>query len=203
VENTPPIANLQSKPLEAHPGQPLAITLTGSDNDGDNLTFIVVTQPANGTLSGRAPNLTYTPKAGFTGTDSFTFKVNDGALDSEPVTVTIDVTAAPVENRVPVANAQTVNAVQGKAKSFSLTGTDADGDPLTFLTMSQPANGSLSGTPPNLTYTSNPDFVGTDSFTFKVNDGTADSATVTITIVVKGVEPTEEDSTLYLPRTIK
>jgi hypothetical protein len=50
----------------------------------------------------------------------------------------------------------------GKAKSFSLTGSDVDGDPLTFVTVSQPANGSLSGTPPNLTYTSNPGFVGTN-----------------------------------------
>jgi hypothetical protein len=45
-----------------------------------------VTSPAHGTLSGTAPNVTYTPAANYNGSDSFTFKVNDGALDSTPAT---------------------------------------------------------------------------------------------------------------------
>ena len=65
--------------------------LTGSDADNDPLTFAVASQPANGTLSGTAPNLTYTPNSGFTGSDSFAFVVNDSQDDSAPATVSITV----------------------------------------------------------------------------------------------------------------
>ena len=102
-----------------------AITLTGSDVDGDTLTFSVVTAPAHGTLSGTAPNLTYTPAANYNGPDSFTFKVNDGPADSAAATVSITVT--PV-NDAPVATAQSVTTQQDAAVAITLTGTDVDGD---------------------------------------------------------------------------
>jgi hypothetical protein len=59
--------------------------------EGSALTYTVVTQPTNGSLSGTAPNLTYTAGAGYSGPDSFTFKVNDGTEDSAPATVTLTV----------------------------------------------------------------------------------------------------------------
>jgi hypothetical protein len=68
--------------------------LTGSDPDGDPLTYAIVTGPAHGTLSGTAPNLTFTPTAGYTGTDSFTFTVNDGHVNSAATQVSITVTNA-------------------------------------------------------------------------------------------------------------
>ena len=63
------------------------------DPDGNALTYAVVAQPQHGTLSGTAPNLTYTPTPGYYGPDSFTFKVNDGRLDSLSATVSITVKA--------------------------------------------------------------------------------------------------------------
>ena len=77
----------------------LNITLTGSDVDGNPLTYSVVANPAHGTLTGTAPNLTYTPGTNYNGSDTFTFKVNDGTLDSATVTVTIAVTP---DNDAPV-----------------------------------------------------------------------------------------------------
>ena len=62
---------------------PASITLAGSDPEGSSLTYSVGT-PTNGTLSGTAPDLTYTPSADYTGSDSFTFTVNDGTTDSDP-----------------------------------------------------------------------------------------------------------------------
>jgi len=70
------------------------ITLTASDAQNDPLTFIMLTTPTNGTLSGTAPELTYTPATNYSGPDSFSFKVNDGFIDSAPATVTINVTAS-------------------------------------------------------------------------------------------------------------
>ena len=65
----------------------VAVTLAGTDPDGDALIFAVVTSPAHGTLSGSTPNLTYTPAANYHGADSFTFTATDGAATSAPVTV--------------------------------------------------------------------------------------------------------------------
>ncbi len=85
------------------------ITLSGSDADGDNLTFAIASGPTNGTLgsvgtptcTGTAPktcqaNVTYTPNAGFNGSDSFNFRVNDGTVNSADATASITVdTVAP------------------------------------------------------------------------------------------------------------
>jgi hypothetical protein len=71
----------------------VGVTLTGSDVDGDTLTFAIVTGPANGVLSGTPPTLTYTPAANFNSTDSFTFRVSDGIVTSPPATVTVTVTS--------------------------------------------------------------------------------------------------------------
>jgi poly(3-hydroxybutyrate) depolymerase len=95
--NDAPVAGSQS--VSVNEDTPVAITLAASDVDGDPLTYSV-TPPAHGTLTGVAPNLTYLGHTNYFGQDSFTFKVNDGQLDSEPATVSISV--APV-NDPPVA----------------------------------------------------------------------------------------------------
>jgi len=78
----------------------VSITLAGSDEDNDTLVYSVVTQPTHGALSGTAPNLVYTPNVNYNGSDSFTFKVNDGTVDSIEATVSLVIT--PV-NDAPVA----------------------------------------------------------------------------------------------------
>lgn len=85
--NHAPEANGQS--LSTAHATPITITLTANDIDGDALTLAVVSAPVHGVLSGTAPDLTYTPNAGFSGTDSFTFTANDGIEDSAPATISI------------------------------------------------------------------------------------------------------------------
>ena len=92
--NDAPVANSASVSLEQNTSK--SITLTGSDEENDALTYTVVTQPTHGTLSGTAPDLTYTPDAGYTGSDSFTFKANDGTLDSNEATISITITRTPM-----------------------------------------------------------------------------------------------------------
>jgi len=82
-------------------------TLAASDANGDTLSYAVVTQPAHGTLTGTAPNLTYTPATGCTGPDSFTFKANDGKVDSAVTTITIDVASSGNHRPVAVNQART------------------------------------------------------------------------------------------------
>ena len=319
------------------PNTPAAITLSGHDPEGAALSYTIVTPPAHGALSGTLPDITYTPAAKYQGPDSFTFKVNDGHLDSPPAEVSLLVALVPAHhsfespvlasggfqytpsgsgwtfsssaglaangspwfvpnapdgtqacflqmtghsvsqsmtfpadgtytitfsavgrsgygsmplqvrvggtevlalteaqigttawtrftsnpftvsagahtiafvngtlsgdratviddvrlvvdfsvNRPPVADAQSVTTDQDTPLAITLTGSDADGDPLTFTVVTGPAYGTLSGTAPNVTYTPESGYAGADSFTFTVNDGTEDSeaATVWITVV--------------------
>lgn len=91
------------------------------------------------------------------------------------------------DNCVPTAYPQTLSTYINTPLAITLTGFDPDGDPLEYLIQTNPSNGVLSGDPPNLTYTPNLDYVGTDSFTFLVSDGLDNSTAATITINVKDV----------------
>ncbi|PYR92017.1 MAG: hypothetical protein DMF84_14655, partial [Acidobacteria bacterium] len=124
--NKPPVANAQS--VGAATNTAKSIVLTASDPDNDPLTFTVVAAPTHGTVTGTAPNLTYTPATGYTGADSFTFKANDGKVDSNIATVTITINAG---NRAPTVGAISWNTSVDPVKvNTSITGnatfTDAD-----------------------------------------------------------------------------
>jgi hypothetical protein len=87
--NDPPVAVGQN--VSTTQETPIDITLTGLDEDGDELTFEIISGPDNGTLTGTAPHVTYTPDDGYVGEDSFTFRVFDGEEYSDPATVNITV----------------------------------------------------------------------------------------------------------------
>jgi subtilisin family serine protease len=180
--NNVPVADDQSaRTLE---DSSKAITLSGSDPDGDSITYVLVDLPGHGSLSGSVPNLIYTPDDDYHGSDNFTFRVNDGIDDSEIATVSI--TIDPV-NDAPVADPQTVSTNEDTPKGITLTGSDVDGDLLSYVVTTGPAYGVLTGDAPSLVYTPTGDFYGADSFTFKVNDGITDSVTATVTIDVRPV----------------
>ncbi len=192
--NDPPTAGSQS--VSTNENTPVGITLTGADLENDPLLYGVITGPANGTLSGAAPNLTYTPNANFDGTDSFTFGVNDGAASSGPATVSITVNNV---NNPPSATAQQVSTATDTPLDITLTGTDADSDPLSFVVATSPTSGALSGTAPNLTYTPAAGFRGDDSFTFTVNDGTDTSSAATVAITVNNAVPMADAQSVSTP----
>ena len=83
-----------------------------------------------------------------------------------------------------VAKGQSVVTDEDQSISITLLASGADGDSLTYTVVSQPSNGVLTGTAPNLTYKPNADFNGNDSFTFKANDGTTDTKEATIKITI-------------------
>ena len=82
-----PLANSQS--LATNGAQALPVILTGSSPRGAQLSYSIVTHPAHGTLQGTPPNLSYSAAQGYSGQDSFTFKVSDAILESAPATVSI------------------------------------------------------------------------------------------------------------------
>jgi subtilisin family serine protease len=90
----------------------------------------------------------------------------------------------PVTNKPPVAYDQTVETTQNTSVDITLIAADPDGDPLTYAIVSGPANGTVSGTGPDITYTPNTDFTGVDTFIFEVKDSEGATATETVTINV-------------------
>ena len=180
--NDAPVASGQQ--VSVVEDSPTPIVLTASDVDGDSLTYTIVAAPSLGTLSGAAPNLIYTPKRDATGADQFTYRVNDGKVDSGFATVYI--TIAPV-NDAPVAQAQEVAATEDTAVSITLRGNDTEGDALTYKVVSGPKLGVLSGIAPNLVYTPNANANGTDQFTFRVKDGVLESGEATVNITIAAV----------------
>ena len=93
IENNAPVATAQSVTTDFETA--VEITLSATDADGDNLSFAIVDAPANGTLGAvSGDKVTYTPNDGYSGSDAFSFKANDGAADSAPATVSITVNAA-------------------------------------------------------------------------------------------------------------
>ncbi|RYD30669.1 MAG: hypothetical protein EOP85_23570, partial [Verrucomicrobiaceae bacterium] len=79
-EEAPPLA-AKAGSVTTPEDTPLPIALSADRNDS-NASYVVVTNPANGSLSGTPPNLTYTPNADFHGADSFTFSVVDSSSTS-------------------------------------------------------------------------------------------------------------------------
>jgi subtilisin family serine protease len=162
-----------------------AITLAATDAEGQALTYSMVSQPLHGALSGTPPALSYTPVTNYNGPDSFTFRANDGTLNSNVGTVSITVTAV---NDAPVALPQIVVLDEDTARSITLTGSDVEGTALSYAIVSPPAHGALSGTPPAITYTPSPNYNGADSFTFVASDGSVQSNLATVSITVTPVD---------------
>ncbi len=162
------------------------ITLAGSDIDtGDTLGFAVASQPAHGSVTLLGAVATYTPEANYNGVDSFTFTANDGTADSAPALVSL--TVSPV-NDAPSAIAGSATVSEDGTVDITLAGSDIDtGDTLGFAVASQPAHGSVSLLGAVATYTPEANYNGADSFTFKVNDGTADSAPALVSLTVASV----------------
>lgn len=163
-----------------------ALTLTATDPEGDTLTYAVLTGPTHGRLTGTPPALTYTPHTDYHGPDSFTFTASDHASASEPATVSL--TVLPV-NDPPEARSRFLTTSQGDSPAVTLEGSDVDGDALTFAVATGPSHGTLSGTPPALTYTPAPGFRGEDGFTFTASDGTRTSAPGTVRLTVRNAAP--------------
>ncbi len=93
--NSVPVA--ESQALSTTQDSALAINLSATDADGDELTYTLVTTPTYGVLEGDGADWVYTPNVGFAGSDLFTFAASDSLSTSAAATVTLDVAAAPNE----------------------------------------------------------------------------------------------------------
>ena len=167
-------------------------TLYGTDIDGDSLTFSIVSGPSNGILgiiSQILPNsatITYTPNPNYSGTDSFTFKADDGHIDSNIATISI--TIIPV-NDSPIANDDNVATDEDTAANFDVipNDSDVDGDALSVISVTNGATGGASiNSDGTIHYVPTPNYSGTDSFTYDISDGNGGTDTATVTVSIGG-----------------
>ncbi len=159
-----------------------------SDVDGNVLRALLVTGPTRGTLTlSTNGSFVYTPAANANGVDTFTYKANDGTVDSNIVTVTINVAAV---NDVPVAVADSYSTDQGVALNVPARGvlandTDGDGDLLTATLVSGPAHGTLVlNANGSFSYTPAAGYNGPDSFSYTAADAVSASATTIVSLTV-------------------
>ncbi|MEM1429324.1 MAG: Ig-like domain-containing protein [Pseudomonadota bacterium] len=170
----------------------LSDRVTGQDAEGDALTFRLIDGPANGSLSFDAATgaFTYGPDPGFAGADGFRFAAFDGTEESAPQAVRIEVAG---ENTAPEATPAVFDTREDTpltGPGATVGGTDADGDALTVLLVSGPANGALTldGETGAFTYTPAANFFGEDEFAFRVVDAQgAASGIATATLRVAAV----------------
>ncbi|MFS0774849.1 Ig-like domain-containing protein [Neobacillus sp. 3P2-tot-E-2] len=164
-----------------------SILVNDVDVDGDELSVVKESNPAHGSLTLNLDGtFTYVPDANFNGTDTFTYKVNDGNADSEVQTVTIEVQAV---NDTPVANEGNLEVTEDVQAAGTLSATDIDGDALTYILVENGKKGSitLNSQTGSYTYQPNANVYGTDTFSFKVNDGSVDSEVVTVAVSIAAV----------------
>lgn len=158
-----------------------------SDPEGDPLSVSLVSGPSHGSLTLNADGtFSYRPRADFSGSDSFVYRVTDGFdYDEATVSITVD----PVAD-APVAAGDTYSVFQDQQLSIAPAGvlandSDADGDSLTATLVSGTAHGSLVlNADGSFIYTPDPGYYGPDSFTYRATDGSLDSQQTTVTIDV-------------------
>ena len=195
--NNPPMASDDMATTEEDTPVVIDVLANDYDSDGTSLTITAVTQGDYGnTVVNNGATVTYTPDAGFTGSDEFTYTVSDGT-DQVTATVMVTVTAAPAPppvNNPPVAADDMATTDEGESVMINVLANDrdADGDSLTITDVTESNHGSvaIADNGASVIYTPDAGFAGEDEFMYTVSDGeAADTATVYVDVEGAGVDP--------------
>lgn len=165
-----------------------------TDPESDPLTAVLASSPSHGTLTLDSDgSFTYQPNANYHGADSFTYKANDGELDSEAATVSITINSV---NDAPTAADDNYSGTEDTLLEVAAPGvlendTDVDGDPLSASVDDNATNGTLIlNADGSFSYTPAENYCGEDSFTYEVADGSGGTASATVTLSIACVNDT-------------
>ena len=191
--NTPPVANDDTATTDEDVSIDIDVLANDSDIDGDPISINYIdVQPKNGiVMVNEWHGITYAPNEDFYGFDSFVYNISDNFGAWDTATVYIEVTSV---NDCPVANDDYYDVSEDEVLDVSeLDGilandSDVEDDQLTAVKVSDPTHGTLVlNSNGSFTYMPEGDFYGTDSFTYKANDGSKDSDVATVYITVNNV----------------
>jgi len=188
VSNEAPVLSGVPSNVSVDEGSSYTFTASATDPDSppQTLTFSLVGAPNDATINPSTGEFSWTPsEEQGPGIYTFAVQVTDGVYTNSE-TITIEVKEV---NSNPIANDQTITTDENTPISVQLSATDSDlpANALTYSIKTGPTNGTISNfdsATGELTYTPSNNYSGSDSFTFKANDGTADSNIATISITV-------------------
>jgi uncharacterized repeat protein (TIGR01451 family) len=199
VANAPPTAVDRSAATGHHQAVTFNLVTGATDPNPDTLTVAGLGNPAHGVVvNNNNGTVTYTPDAGFAGTDTFTFTVGDGHGGTDDATATVT-----VANAAPVANADTQSVQIDHARTIGVLANDSDpnNDALTVTILAPPAHGTAAVNPDNtITYTPDAGYAGPDSFTYEITDPDGASDTATVGLTVSNSPPTANPDADVTPR---
>ena len=195
-----------------------AVNINVLENDSDpeqDSSLTIVSEPRDGTAvvnDNGTPDdvsddfITYTPNPGYNGSDSFAYRLNDGVTFPGTAVVNLEVTSV---NEIPEALDDTATTSEDTTVTIDVLDNDSDrdGDPLTLAIISNPSHGTAfvidNNTPSDptddvITYTPNPDYNGSDQFTYLISDrnGGTDTATLTLNVTPVNDPPDAVDDTV-------
>jgi hypothetical protein len=210
ITGNPPVARDSQVMLEEDTSIPIQLDVSDSDVN-DDLTYSIESQPVFGNIvsfDSSTGSLVYEPNANVNGNDAFLFKaVDQGGLESNIATVRIIVTSV---NDPPLANNQQLETNQNTSLQITLSGSDhIDNDAISqFKIVNNPTNGQISNfnqMTGELTYTPNNNFIGGESFTFKVIDsqGLESTAAALISINIKALPPPANNPPVAVDKTVE
>ncbi len=181
--NRPPVALNDAYTVDQNSSaNSLNVLANDSDPDGDTLSITAVGTPAHGTATIAGTRISYTPAAGYAGSDSFTYTIADGRGGSATATVSITVQ---VPNRPPIARDDTfLISNQFTDLDVLANDSDPDGDALTIVAVTQPPFGAVAINTggKSLRYTK-PFVFNQTTFTYTISDGRGGTATATVLLI--------------------
>ncbi len=187
-DNEPPVAVDDAASVNEDESVNIVVLTNDSDPDGDAIEVLSATDPANGSVAVKPDgSIDYTPDADFNGADSFEYTIGDGNGGED--TATVDVTVDPV-NDDPVAEDDEASTAVNESLVIEVLANDSDvdGDQLTVVSATDPANGSVVvNADGSIEYTPDADYEGDDGFEYLISDGNGgeDTATLSLRVVTE------------------
>ncbi len=177
----------QSQSLSLAEDTTLRIQLAATDADGDTLTYSVLTPPAQGMLEGTAPTLTYHPHTDYNGEDRFTFRVNDGQIDSPTVSISLHITPT---NDAPDTQPDSATTDEDTPVTIDVLANDSDrdvDDHIHISSVTTPSHGAATIQEDQILYTPAQDYHGADTFSYITSDGNGGETPSEVNVTVIAV----------------
>jgi hypothetical protein len=184
VTNVNDAPTATATPLNLKTGQTSKVTIKGTDEDKDKLVYSIFVAPTQGkaTINAQTGELSYTAPSKPV-SERIVIRVSDGEANTDKEMV---VTVSQATNRAPIVKSATLTTKNNDIIKGEVSGSDADGNRLTYRAKTNPKNGKLFVKSDGVfSYIPDSEFVGTDNFSIVANDGVVDSAPATYTITVK------------------
>lgn len=183
VVNDPPVAGDDTATTFMDTAVLVDVLPNDTDADGDTLTIVANDDTSNGTIAVQNGKILYTPNAGYTGPDSFTYTLSDGQGGSDVATVAVTVRPS---NQAPTAADDSAATTRDTPVTIDVLANDSDpdGDTLSLVGVGAASNGTAVVQAGKVVYTPNSGYIGSDTFTYTLSDGQGATAAGSVTVAV-------------------